>query len=50
LTIFTSGVHEGAFGEEVCSADQASGASMDGEGGIVGEQLFFDAGDLEVVV
>jgi len=50
LTIFIGGVLGDAFGEEVCSADQASGASMNGEGGIVEEQLFFDACDLEVVV
>jgi hypothetical protein len=51
LPRFIGGGHAGApLARKFAQRSRASGSLMDGQGGLVGEQLFVDAGDLEVVV
>jgi hypothetical protein len=50
LSFLSGGGDESAAGEMVGSAQQSSGALLDGGHGRLGEELLSDAGDLEMVV
>jgi len=50
LTFFCSGGDEGASGEVIGSAEEASGSLMDSGDGLFGEEGLFHPGDVQVVV
>jgi len=49
LAFFPCGGDKGALSQEVGSAEQTSRSLVDGEDGLIGEQLFFDAGDFQMM-
>lgn len=49
MAFFPGGGDQGAFSQEVGSAEQSSRSLVDGEDGLIGEQLFFDAGDFQMM-
>ena len=48
--LFESSSHQGASGEVVCPSEQPSGSLLDGQNGFLGEEMFFDPSDLEMVI
>ena len=49
MAFFPCGGDKGALSQEVGSAEQTSRSLVDGEDGLIGEQLFFDAGDFQMM-
>lgn len=47
---FESSGHQSAPGEVVCPSEQASRSLLDRQNGLLGEELFFDSSDLQVVI
>ena len=48
--LFEGGSHQGPPGEVVCPSEQPSGSLLDGQNGFLGEELFFDSSDLQMVI
>ena len=49
LGFFVGGGDEGAAGESVGPAGQTSGTLMDGQDGLVGEEILTESGDFEMM-
>ena len=47
---FKSSGHESSPGEMVCPSEQTSRSLLNGQDRFLGEELFFDSSDLEMVI
>ena len=48
--LFESSSHQGTSGEMVCPSEQTSRSLLNGQDRFLGEELFFDSSDLEMVI